>query len=262
MGVFLDDPNIFKEVVLGPITKISPDSKMFTFLLPSETMALGISVGEHVVLRALVYTEKHPQGKLIKRKYSPTSKTDLLGRFEIPIKVYYPTDTFEGGALTCYLDKLQPGDKIEVSGPKGKYLYKGNGLCHMIRNNLFIQTNKLGFIAGGTGITPCFQYIQYIIDHNENIELSLIFANRTEKDILLKEALDYYASTSKVKVYYTISQYNENWEYGKGHVNEEMIVTHLPEPGESTHIFFCGPSPMNRMLKDLLSRLGYRNTKF
>lgn len=43
-------------------------------------------------------------------------------------------------------------------------------------------------MAGGSGITPCFQVIREIAKmSNESIELILLFANKTEKDILLKE---------------------------------------------------------------------------
>ena len=49
---------------------------------------------------------------------------------------------------------------------------------------------KIGCIAGGTGITPCYQVIQSVLDNKDDkSQLSLIFGNRTTKDILLKEEL-------------------------------------------------------------------------
>ncbi len=41
-------------------------------------------------------------------------------------------------------------------------------------------------IAGGTGITPVFQLIQYIAlnEKNKNLKMFLLFANKTEVYIL------------------------------------------------------------------------------
>ena len=43
-------------------------------------------------------------------------------------------------------------------------------------------------VAGGTGITPIFQIIQYACDHENEEDMPhmiLLFANRTEDDILM-----------------------------------------------------------------------------
>ena len=48
-------------------------------------------------------------------------------------------------------------------------------------------------VGGGTGITPLYQIIQYVseVETEENIgpKITLLFANRTERDILLKGEL-------------------------------------------------------------------------
>lgn len=44
-------------------------------------------------------------------------------------------------------------------------------------------------VAGGTGITPIFQVIQYCCENEKKEDrpgLYLLFANRTEDDILMK----------------------------------------------------------------------------
>lgn len=46
-------------------------------------------------------------------------------------------------------------------------------------------------IAGGTGITPMYQVAKALLqDQEEYTTISLIYANVTEEDILLKEELD------------------------------------------------------------------------
>ena len=263
MEVFLSESGVYKQVVISDIHQISPDSKLFRFSLPSAHQQLGIAIGGCIVIRALIHSEKYPSGKLVKRKYSPTSRNDACGFFEIPIKVYYPSGDYPGGELTTYLDTLKVGDQVEITGPFGKFIYLGNGVCNFVRAGLTKCFTSIGFIAGGTGITPCFQYIQYIIERNEEINVHLIFANKTERDILLRDQLEKLAENKRFHLHYTLSNAEANWGYGVGYINEAMILRHMPEPSDSTAIFFCGPSPMNRMLRELLPRLGFTNsTKF
>lgn len=41
-----------------------------------------------------------------------------------------------------------------MEGPKGLLVYKGNG--NFLLKKKIMKKTKVGFIAGGTGITPCF----------------------------------------------------------------------------------------------------------
>ena len=46
-------------------------------------------------------------------------------------------------------------------------------------------------ISGGSGITPMLQVVQEVLRHPEDrTEVSLIFANISDKDILLKQTFD------------------------------------------------------------------------
>lgn len=49
-------------------------------------------------------------------------------------------------------------------------------------------------IAGGSGITPMFQVAQEILSNpDDKTQVSLIFANQTEDDIILRKELDNFA---------------------------------------------------------------------
>ena len=54
-----------------------------------------------------------------------------------------------------------------------------------------VTRQNIGLIGGGTGITPLYQVLNAIHAYQESgIKVSLIFANKTPDDILLKEELD------------------------------------------------------------------------
>ena len=45
-------------------------------------------------------------------------------------------------------------------------------------------------VAGGTGITPVYQILNAVYEYHDKVNISLLFANKTSADILLKEELE------------------------------------------------------------------------
>jgi NAD(P)H-flavin reductase len=255
---FLRGSEIWQYITLIDKKRVSPDSFLFTFALPSASQPLGLPLGTHIVMRATIPTYSSPGGEEIVRKYTPTSRFDVKGRIELLVKVYYATERFpEGGIMSQYLDSLKLGDKIEVSGPKGRLNYLGKGRFAIGKEE--VRVKRVGLIAGGTGITPCFQLIQYITDNEPGeIELSLIYANKTEEDILLRSELDTLVKKEQLRVFYTLDNPSQNWSYGKGFVSQDMISEHLPLA--DCFIAYCGPPPMNNMINKHLKALEIKNS--
>jgi cytochrome-b5 reductase len=109
----------------------------------------------------------------------------------LPLLKSYPT-----GNISKHIGELKLGDKIRVRGPKGQFIHRPN-VC-----------KAFGMIAGGTGITPMLQIIKAVLKNPEDkTQLSLIFANVNEEDILLKKDLDLLAQThpDQFKVEYVLN---------------------------------------------------------
>jgi cytochrome-b5 reductase len=156
---------------------------------------------------------------------------------------------YEGGKLTPYLNNLSVGDKVEIRGPKGEMKYHKN------------LVKELGMIAGGTGITPMFQIIRRICeDPKDNTKTTLLYANKTEDDILLKDELDAFAAAhEKFTVHYVLSNPSQNWKGANGRVSKEMIQEHLPAPaGMDTKVLLCGPQPMMDSMVGYLQERGFK----
>ena len=52
------------------------------------------------------------------------------------------------------------------------------------------MAKKVGFVAGGTGITPMIAIIRWILAQGLAVELFLVFANKAEADIIFRDEWD------------------------------------------------------------------------
>lgn len=132
----------------------------------------------------------------IERKYTPTSSDDDVGYVELVIKVYKSglLEQFpDGGKMSQFIDSLQVGQEMEISGPWGAIEYKGNGLFTNYKKEM--QMKHVAMIAGGTGITPMLQIVNAIMKNPDDAtKVSLIFANKTEDDILVVTGVLFFCS--------------------------------------------------------------------
>lgn len=167
--------------------------------------------------------------------------------------------------------QLVVGDKIELKGPLGSFVYSEN--CNItFRSVPRPGIRKLGLICGGSGITPILQVLRAAIqdiEQSEDTEMKLwvIDANKTEEDILYREELDQYlASHGATKgseryfLHHTLSTPPPSWpeHYSKGRITESMLSSHLPPPSDDAMILICGPDGMiNDTVKPGLTKLGW-----
>jgi cytochrome-b5 reductase len=124
-------------------------------------MELGVPLGQHIVIHKTMSTKEVPEGEEVTRKYTPISAIHQKGNFDLLIKVYRPNvhPKFpDGGKLTPFLESLNIGDTIQITGPRGKIRYLGHGVLEFKTDTGPVRRTykKIGMVAGGTGITPMF----------------------------------------------------------------------------------------------------------
>jgi nitrate reductase (NAD(P)H) len=110
--------------------------------------------------------------------------------------------------MSQHLAGLALGDTVDVKGPVGHFVYEGRG--SYLLNGKRRQASRISLIAGGTGITPCWQVLRAVADDPEDTtQIALLYANQTEGDILLRAELDAAAAArpDAIKVYYTCDRY-------------------------------------------------------
>jgi len=221
--------------------ELSHNVRLFRFALQSPQHKFGLPVGKHVFLYANI------GGETVMRAYTPTSQDKDLGHFDLVIKVYRANEhpKFpEGGKMSQHLDSLAIGDTIDVKGPVGHFVYEGRNKFSLNRKPG--SAKRISLIAGGTGITPCWQIIRTVTDDPEdNTEVSLLYANQCEDDILLREQLEELAAKhTNFKLWYTLDRPPEGWTYSSGFINEDMVREHLLPAGPDAIVAMCGPPPM------------------
>lgn len=227
--------------------RLGSDLRKLRFALPSSDQVLGLPTGKHVFISAKV------AGKLAMRAYTPLSADDdedCVGHFELLIRVYFAgvhPKFPAGGVMSQHLDLLKPGDTVAVKGPLGHIHYQARGNFSISGKQM--KFRQLALLAGGTGITPIYALLKAILrDPEDRTETWLVYANRREEDIMLREELDKWEKEhpEKLHVWYVLSgQPPSEWRYSVGYVTEEIVKQHLPKgDSDATAAFMCGPLPM------------------
>lgn len=180
---------------------------------------------------AIITKYKAPdQEKPTIRPYTPVSDEGDKGHMDLLVKVY------PQGNMSKHLHSLKPGQTLDIKGPIPKYPWSEN------------KHNHIALIAGGTGITPMYQLVRQIFNNpNDNTKVSLIFGNKTEGDILLREEFQKIEKKypDRFKAYYMLDTPPRGWSGGSGFITKELLSEVLPDPKqENIKVFVCGPPPL------------------
>jgi cytochrome-b5 reductase len=180
------DPEEWRSFTLKDAIEVSHNTKVYRFALPDSSSSLNLPVASCLVVKA-----PQPDGKPAVKPYTPITSSNVTGHFDLVVK------TYKDGKVSGYFWNLTPGAQVEMKGPYKKIDYAPN------------TYKKLGMIAGGTGITPMLQVIEEILRNpQDSTHVTLVFANVSPKDILLKPKLDRFAEAhpKRFKIHYVVEK--------------------------------------------------------
>ena len=219
------------------IKRLTRDTKAFRFELPQDSV-LDFLPGDHMMMQAEIDGQTH------RRPYTPSSTPDDIGFFEIIIKKY------PNGLLSGNIHDKKVGDEVLLEGPtKGGHFEPG-------------MADKIAMVAGGAGITPIVAIIRTILRRGYDVDMTLIFANKTEQDIILRDEFDKYAAEiNHFRREFVIAEASEGWSGHTGHINEDLLKAHLPPLDDNPLIFLCGPPMMEFNLRKTILALGYDKSR-
>lgn len=282
-------PKIFlnrerKKATIVDICELSHDTKRFRLSLGSNSTILGLPVGKHIAIflpnppsclssRGWNGKPDPDKGKEeIDRKYTPITGNEVPGYVDLVIKVYRP-GTFQmpdgknitwadGGKASLHLDSKKVGDTLDILGPLGVNEYLGQGIFKLPGRTVTVK--HVGMMAGGTGLTPMMQVVMAALrDPHDRCNFYMIYANKTEDDILCREMLEDLQRNSKgrFKLYLTLDFPPAGWKQKRGFITAEMIQECFPSPSAEMLVLMCGPPPMVEFAcKKNLEALGFPKT--
>lgn len=120
--------------------------------------------------------------------------------------------------------------------------------------------SKVGFIAGGIGITPFVSHLQWMHDSNQNYDASLYYCVNTSDELAYYEEFLALAKKIDMKLIPTISQEDVSAPYQKAYVTEALLAQHTPDFIDRTW-YLSGPPAMVNSYKDLLVTIGVAPSK-
>lgn len=194
-------------------------------LTPESGEPIHYTPGQFMILTA-------PSGT--KRAYSIASPPSME-HLEFAIKQV-------NGEFTSQLNTMKEGDKIQVEGPLGPFIYNTCG--------------GYVLIAGGIGITPMVSILRDRDGRSECQKVTLFYSSRTKSCLAYYDELrEIDSRNSNLKTVFTLTRENpEGWEYETGHIDAGMLRKYLADL-EKNRYFVCGPARMVDSFRTILREL-------
>lgn len=163
----------------------------------------------------------------------PFTFTSLNGEpdLEFVIKIY---DDHNG--VTQKLDTLNIGDQLIIGDPWGTIQYKGPGV----------------FLAGGAGVTPFIAILRRLAREEKIEGNQLIFSNKTEKDIILKDEFEAMLGEDFINV--ITDELTDEHIYLDGFIDKSFLEEQIDDFDQPFYV--CGPMPFNEAMIEYLKELG------
>ncbi len=165
-----------------------------------------------------------------------------------PTETRYISSTIKAaGDFTATIGKTRPGDTATVHAPFGRFSY----LLHP-------EDKDMVFIAGGIGITPLRSMLRHMQDTHADKRVLLIYANRTEADIVFREELEELTTLPKPRltVVHVLSNPGPGWTGERGRIDKALISRLCGEECLSKAFYLCGPPGLVRATLKSLRELG------
>jgi ferredoxin-NADP reductase len=204
--------------------------------------------GQHLTVRL----DHEETGEPIIRCYSLVGSALLNGRKSYQIAVrFVPAplnrpDLADGKMSKIINRRLRVGDFVDVRAPKGDFVPPTN------------SKRPIVLVAGGIGITPFLSYLETVAKLNVTHQIHLAYGNRAGQ---FEAFADRIKELEKQIPTLTVSRY---WSEPSGDVPNDVITGHIeisnllrPEFLTTPEIYFCGPSPMTKGIKNKLAQAGH-----
>lgn len=257
VGSFYSTPEL--ALIIGNIFAylVSPKEKLFLTL--KERIKIGTDTYDFIFDRDkdfsfqpgqfMEWTLKHRSPDTRgNRRYFTIASSPTESEIHLGVKFYPEPSSFKNRLLA-----LPVGGEVIASQKSGDFVLPKN------------KEKGLVFIAGGIGVTPFRSMIKYLLDKKEKRNVTLLYSNKTIKDIAYKEVFDRAQAELGIKTIYAVTEKGEavfGESMRSGSIDARMIQKEIPN--YLSRIFYIsGPHGMVRAFEDTLKSIGVssRNIK-
>lgn len=194
--------------------------------------------GQYISLTLLI------DGEPVTRAYSLSSAPNAGQAPSITVK------KVSGGLMSTYIVDQAASIRLwRVEGPYGSFTPPPGK--HFV------------LLAGGSGITPLYSIASHLLRQSNNINITLVYASRTEDDIIFKTQLEQWPLqyAGRVQTFLALSKPSAATDdrFIKSRLNKLLIRKLLQKagalPSPATHYFICGPEGLTQQYQAVLQAL-------
>ncbi len=223
---------MFHDLTISAVRRETDDSVVLSFDIPTELAdAFAYRPGQYLTLRGSV------AGEDIRRSYSIASVPGA------PLCV--GIRHVEGGAFSSHAQTLEPGAKLAVMPPEGRFTLG--------------EERDLLLIAAGSGVTPMVAIAGAALARGARV--TMVLGNRRTDSIMFRSALDALKDRymDRFTMIHILSREPQDIELMSGRITGDRIAALANAgaiaPDAADGIFLCGPGGM---IDEVTQALGAR----
>ncbi len=239
-------------IKLRVLRKIQETKDAATLLLQCDT-PISYQAGQF-----LTFLFDHLEAKPIRRAYSLSSTPGLEEHLAITVK-----KVSNGSASRYLVDKVQEGAILEALLPAGQFVLPPSSG----------KPRDIFLIGGGSGITPLFSILKYVLYFEKESRVILLNANSNENSIIFRSQLRHLSKRFPARfncIHFlsdTISPLSElqqielplliRRERISNALIQQLVSANLTFRAEDAVFFLCGPKSLMLKVSQTLPYLGF-----
>ncbi len=210
------------QLSLLSIREVSPKIFEFSFKKPT---AMQFAEGQYM---EWMLPHKASDSRGVRRYFTITSSA-LESTIRLTFKLPEQASSFKKAMVN-----LSIGDKVIASQRAGDFVLPK------------VTTQKIGWIAGGIGVTPFVSQANYLSMAKEQRDIAMLYAVSSRDDLAYQADLEAVAKTV-----YVLSKGEAGPNTETGFINEAIINKHFPDYLERVW-YISGPPPMVKAVTTVL----------
>ncbi len=203
-----------------------------------------------------LFQYKHGQNITIKAHLDEVRRTYSICTSPLENKLKVAVKRVPSGVFSTYaVEKLQPGDELEIMQPAGSFFTE-------VRHD---QKKSYVFFAAGSGITPVISIIKTVLATESQSSVALVYGNKNINNIIFREELESLKNRylDRLSLTYILSREQTESPLNFGHIDAEKCAALQPilQYDHADEFFICGPEQMIFAVRDYLAGIGIPATK-